>query len=85
MKGFYGITLGALNDPLEQQLQRQGFTLRDRADLLQAHANAITQLLIAGIFTEAEADRARKRLMREINSAVRHLPGTTTTETTNDQ
>ena len=85
MKGSYGITLGALSDPIEQQLQRQGFTLRDRAKLLQAHANAITRLRIAGILTEAEAGRARKRLMREITSAVRPLTTTTITETTNDQ
>ena len=73
MKG-YGIEFGALSDDIEVQLQRQGFTLGDRAERTQRWANEICSLRIHGLLTEAESDRARKRLWKELTATVKPLP-----------
>lgn len=73
MKG-YDIEFGALCDDIEVQLQRQGLTLGNRAERTQRWANEITSLRIHGLLTEAESDRARRRLWKELTQAVRPLP-----------
>lgn len=70
----YGVTFGALCDDIEVQLQRQGFTLGDRAALLQRWSTEISSLRIHGLLTEAESDRARKRLWKELTATVKTLP-----------
>lgn len=76
MSVSYGLTFGALADPIEVQLRRQGHTLgsKDATHRIQRWADEITSLGIHQLFTGAERDRARKRLMKEIKSLVRPLP-----------
>ena len=76
----FGLCLSALADDLEVQLQKQGLTLGDQAQLLQRHADAITLLRIHEVITGAESDRARERLFKRIRRTVQPLtkPGTTT-------
>ena len=73
----YSLSMGALSDPIEVQLQQQGLTLgsADYAQRVERWANEISGLRIHGLLTEAESDRARKRLMKEIRGQVRPLPG----------
>ena len=70
----YSITFGALCDDIEVQLQRQGFTLGDRATLFQRWATEISSLRIHGLLTETESDRARKRLWKELQGTALPLP-----------
>lgn len=70
----YGITLGALADDIEDQLQRQGWTLGDRAERFQRWANEISSLRIHELLTETESDRARKRLWKKITTTAHALP-----------
>jgi hypothetical protein len=68
--------MGALADDIEVQLRHQCLSLGSRsdADRIQRWANEISSLGIHGLLTEAERDRARKRLMKEIRLLVRPLP-----------
>ena len=70
----YDISFGALCDDIEDQLQRQGFTLGDRAPLFERWATEISNLRIHGLLTEAESDRARKRLWKELTATAKPLP-----------
>ena len=70
----YGVEFGALCDDIEVQLQRQGFTLGDRAVLFQRWSTEISSLRIHGLLTESESDRARKRLWKELTATVKPLP-----------
>lgn len=72
----YGISFGALCDRIEEQLQRQGFRLTLeplQRQYLQRDADEVSRLLVRGVITEGEADKARKRLMRTINKHVRRV------------
>ena len=69
----FGITMGALADPLEEQLNNQGLTLGDNAQRLEEDATAITRCRIRGLITEGESEKARKRLMKYIKQAVKPL------------
>lgn len=66
----FGLTFGTLCDDIEVQLRRQGLTLGDRAEMVQRWVNALCDLGISEIITEADRDRARKRLMKRIPSMV---------------
>lgn len=54
MKNGYGITFGALCDDIEIQLQRQGFTLGDRAPLFQRWSTEISSLGIHGLLKDSD-------------------------------
>lgn len=72
----FNLAMGALCDPIEVQLRRQGLTLGspDYAQRVERWATEISSLRIHGLLTEAESDRARKRLVKEILAEVRPLP-----------
>ena len=70
----YGISFGALADDIEDQLRRQGWTLGDQAGRYQRWADEISSLRIHQLLTEAESNRARKRLWKEITAAAVPLP-----------
>lgn len=61
------IRMGALVPTIEHQLIEQGVQIvpPDLVDDLQKDADAITRLLIRRIITQAEGDKARKRIMKE--------------------
>ena len=74
MKRGYEIAFGALADDIEDQLQRQGWTLGDRAERFQRWADEISSLRIHELLTEAESDRARMRLWKQIAPHALPLP-----------
>lgn len=78
MSTRFSLAMGALSDPIEEQLQRQGLTLgsADYAQRVERRATEISNLRIHGLLTEAESDRARKRLIKEIRPSIRPLPTT---------
>jgi hypothetical protein len=73
MANSYSISFGALADPIQHQLERQGFALdldTDQVDRLQMCADSIARLKIQSLLTEAEGDRVRNRLMKRITKHV---------------
>jgi len=63
------ILFGAFSPRIEEQLQDQGFKLDMeplQMVLLQRNVDAVTDLRIHCILTEAEADKARKRILQII-------------------
>ena len=63
------ISLGALSPSIDEQLRDQGFKL-DMDPLqrayLQRDADEVTRLRVRCILTEAESDKARKRIFQII-------------------
>jgi hypothetical protein len=55
---------GALADPLDEQLERQGIVMD--CSVLQRDADSISRLYVRGLLTEAETDRAQKRLRSHV-------------------
>lgn len=76
MARLFSLSMGALADDIEAQLHQQGLTLSSLADVdrIQRWANEISSLGIHGLLTEAERDRAGKRLIEKIRPLVRPLP-----------
>lgn len=64
--GELSIAFGALSDPLEQQLQKQGLTLGMSAPKFERAADSIVFLRIHGYLTDSAADSARKKLIKDI-------------------
>ena len=60
------IELGALSPKLSVQLE--GLLPPEKLAVFDGHATAITRLHIHGLISDAESDRARKRLMRKIGA-----------------
>lgn len=62
---------GATAAPLKEQLKKTtGATWADDAlDHLQKDADSITRLFIRGLITDAQAHRARQKLMNKITKA----------------
>ena len=69
------IHFGALAPKIRKQLHEQGIIYPIGRDWWQQHANHITSLLISGIITDADAHRARKRIMRRINAHIKRRMG----------
>lgn len=70
------IAFGAMSPRLEEQLKEQGL----RLDLepvqrgnLQQDIDEVTRLRVRGVLTEAESDRARKRIFQVIKKWVKPL------------
>lgn len=66
------IALGALSRPLAEQLSAQGMEMTPGNDVtvFQRDADAITRCSVRGFASEAQTMTARRRLMRNIASAV---------------
>ena len=62
------ITLGALADPLRDQLAKFKLTPDQRAEIerLDMDACAISRLYIRSLIPESQATKARQKLMRKI-------------------
>ena len=67
------LTLGALAYDPSVQIEAQGAVLL-RAEVHDRDAQALARLSVRGLLTEAEAERARKRLMSSISKDVRASP-----------
>ena len=70
MSKVFEVCFGALSPPMHEQLAQYGLRAKT-VEIIQEDANAITRLSVRGILTWSEADRARKRLMKEITRAIR--------------
>jgi hypothetical protein len=70
------ISFGALSPPIGEQLQEQGLKLDIdplQRQYLQRDADEVARLKVRGVITEAEADRARKRLFQIIKKQAKPL------------
>ena len=69
-----GFRYGLLCDDLEKQATEQGFTLGEKAELMEKFRNAINLLGIHSILTETEVNKAFKRLQKEVIKSLRRIP-----------
>jgi len=70
------VNFGALSPPIDEQLRQQGLKL-DMEPLLRGHlqrdADEVTRLRVRCILTEAESDKARKRIFQIIKKQAKPL------------
>ena len=70
------VSFGALSPPIDEQLREQGLKL-DMDPLqrgyLQRDADEVTRLRVRCILTEAESDKARKRIVQIIKKQAKPL------------
>lgn len=70
------VEFGALCPPIDEQLWHQGLRLDmepTARQLLQRDTHEVTRLFVRGILTEAEASKARQRIMRIIKKQAKPL------------
>jgi hypothetical protein len=74
--GRLSVNFGALSPPIDEQLREQGLKL-DMDPLLRGHlqrdVDEVTRLRVRCILTEAESDKARKRILRIIKKQTKPL------------
>lgn len=68
--GFYH---GALSDPYEKQANAQGFTLGDKAKLLQDLGHHTVMIWIHGLLTDSQYDAALKKLQKQLVEALKPI------------
>lgn len=64
------ITFGAMADPLRKQLEMTGIDV-GTINHLQRDADAIVRLHVRGLLTDSETSRARIRVIKKINAALK--------------
>lgn len=64
-KNKIGIHFGLMADPLEEQLNKQGFTL-DGDDTYQRHVNSVLNLWLDNILTDKERCKCFDRLFKRV-------------------
>lgn len=64
---------GALCDPYEEQANAQGFTLGDKAKLLQDLGHHIAMLWMYGLLTDSQYDEALKKLQKRLVKALKPI------------
>ena len=64
---------GALSDPLEQQANEQGFTLGDKAELLQDLNRSMIMCRLHGLCTESQKDAMVKKMQKKVVKALKPL------------
>ena len=64
---------GALSDPLEQQANEQGFTLGDKAELLQDLNRSIIMCWLHGLCTESQKDAMMKKMQKKVIKALKPI------------
>ena len=68
------IGFGVANVNIKEQVEAQDFEISEMAgQKFDDCRKAIIRLLFAGILTEGEADKARRRLMRQISECVEEV------------
>lgn len=67
------VEFGALCAPLSVQLERQGFTVSDHAELMRIEviAKAVATVTIHGLMPPAMSDRARRKLVKRLTVIIR--------------
>jgi hypothetical protein len=76
-KNHLRIKFGCLADPLEDQLQRQGYHIPDPISVkrLSAVMHSLNVVYIHGLISDSARSRALKKLMKMICEAARSLEG----------
>lgn len=68
-----GFHHGALCDPYEKQANAQGFTLGDKAKLLQDLGHHTVMIWIHGLLTDSQYDAALKKLQKQLVEALKPI------------
>ena len=64
---------GALSDPLEQQANAQGFTLGDKAELLEELGRCMVMGYVHGICTDSQHTAMMNKLHKKIMKALKPI------------
>ena len=64
---------GALSDTLEEQANKQGFTLGDDSEMLEKIKNARMLLIFKDILTGSQAEQTAKKIQSKVVKALRPL------------
>lgn len=73
MKTTFQFCYGALSDPIEKQANEQGYTLGDKATVMNRLADNLAMLYVHGIINDGEHTKAMKRLHKKITSCLKPL------------
>lgn len=65
MRGF-----DELSDNLEEWVNKQGFTLGNRADALQELMHCISYCYIHGVVTDSQRDQMNKKFVKQFQNAL---------------
>ena len=64
---------GALSDSLEQQANAQGFTLGDKAELLEELGRCMVMVYVHGICTDSQHTAMMNKLHKKIMKALKPI------------
>lgn len=67
------IRFGALSPPLEEQVNKQGFTLGDKAEFFDKVSEAYITLRLGGFLTDSQADSICRKITRRLAKSCRKL------------
>ena len=62
---------GALSDPLEEQANKQGFTLGEKAELFEKMAYGLVLNMIHGTLTHSQYEKAIQKLHNKVIKEVK--------------
>lgn len=65
------LNYGALSDPLEEQANKQGFTLGEKAGLFEKMAYGLVLNMIHGTLTDSQYEKAIQRLHNKVIKEVK--------------
>jgi hypothetical protein len=68
-----GFRYGALCEDLEIQANEQGYTLGDKAEMLEKLRFSVNMVRIHGLVTDSQADSVYKKLQKKVVSALKPL------------
>lgn len=68
-----GFAYGALCDDLETQANEQGYTLGDKAEVLEKLRFSVNMVRIHELVTDSQADSVYKKLQKKVVSALKPL------------
>ena len=68
-----GFRYGLLCDDLEKQANEQGFTLGEKAELMEKFRNAINLLGIHSVLSETETNKAFQRLQKKVVKSLKRI------------
>lgn len=72
MKKEISIHYGALADPIEDQLNKQGFTLGEKKELIEKLVHALTMCLFH-LLTDSQYNSCLKKLHKKVMDSIRPL------------
>lgn len=67
------ISFGVLSPPLEEQLNKQGFTLGDKAEHFENASKAYITLRLGGFLSDSQCDSICRKITRRLAESCRKL------------